>query len=87
MATHSFTTTTEQDAVIAYVLRLRNAERAAQNLEPIDLQDLIDQYLVMVVTEHSDAAIQDARDRLIEAYEAAEPTERDAVNLTLGLAP
>lgn len=87
MAEFTLTATDQQVAVIRFVLHQRNAERAAQNppLPPLDMQGLFDAYLAEQVTLHSADAVQFERDRLVEAYENAQPTERDAVNLTLGL--
>lgn len=87
MAEFSLTATDEQVRVIAFVLRRRNIERAAQDppLPPLDMQGLFDAYLAEQVRLHSAEAIQFERDRLVEAYSAASQTERDAVNITLGL--
>lgn len=89
MANYSITTTPQQDVVIGYVLRARNAERARQEpaLPPLDVQGLINEYLDRVVEDNREVAIQQARDQLIELYEAADPSARARVDQALGRTP
>ena len=87
MAEFTLTATDQQVFVIAYRLRVRNAERAAMDppLPPLDVQGLMEEYLNATVMQYGAAATQYANDRLVEKYQAADEDVQEIVKTALGL--